>query len=236
MPEVGVIIPAYNEGPRLGKVLEVVTGCPRVSQTVVVDDGSTDNTAAVAGGYPVALVRHGVNRGKGAAFQSGLPQVREMDIVLFLDADLVNLRPDHLDSLVAPLRDCRRAQMSIGTFKKGRWEVDLQQRFFSVLNGQRALSRALVENLPDLSWSRFGVEVLLSRFAAHIRAEINEVLLYGLTHTLKEEKFGLARGFQARVKMYYEALRAAVIWKQMLERGENSSREEPEKTAGEEVS
>lgn len=235
MPKIGVIIPAYNEEPRIGKVLDVVTGSSVVSRTVVVDDGSTDNTAAVAGGYPVILLQHGINRGKGAALQSGLARVKDMDVVVFLDADLVNLREEHLESLVAPLTDSRKVRMVIGTFKKGRWEVDLQQRFFSILNGQRALSRSLVEKLPDLSWSRFGVEVLLSRFAAHIRAEITEVLLYGLTHVLKEEKFGLVRGFQARLKMYYEALRAAVIWKEMLERGESSPCEGLRETAGEKV-
>lgn len=236
MPETGVIIPAYNEGPRIGKVLDVVTRSSQVSRTVVVDDGSTDNTAAVAGDYPVVLLRHKTNRGKGAALQSGLTEIQDMEAVVFLDADLVNLQEEHLESLVAPLGDSRKAQMVIGTFKHGRWEVDLQQHIFSILNGQRALSRSLVEKLPDLSWSRFGVEVLLSRFAARIQATTTEVLLYGLTHVLKEEKFGLARGFQARLKMYYEALRTAVIWKQMLEQGENSSGEAPKETAGEKVS
>jgi glycosyltransferase involved in cell wall biosynthesis len=69
-PDVFVVVPAYNEAPRIGPVLE---GLLEVARTVVVvDDGSRDNTFDVARRYPVWLLRHVVNLGQGAAIQTGI--------------------------------------------------------------------------------------------------------------------------------------------------------------------
>ncbi|MGB9885451.1 MAG: glycosyltransferase family 2 protein [Moorellales bacterium] len=206
---VGVVVPAYNEAPRLGRVLEVLSGATWIRRVVVVNDGSTDPTGWVARRYPVLVLEHGHNLGKGAALQTGLAQMRDMEAVLFLDADLVGLEEKHLRVLVEPLLRRRDLGMVVGTFRGGRWHVDWQQRHFSVLNGQRALSRAFLDLLPDLSWSRWGVEVLLNSFATHRRVPFTEVYLDGLTHVIKEEKFGPIKGFGLRLKMYYEVLRAA---------------------------
>ncbi|MCR4419857.1 MAG: glycosyltransferase family 2 protein [Clostridia bacterium] len=208
---IGAVVPAYNEGPRLGRVLEVLSKVTWLKRVVVVNDGSGDDTGEVARRYPVFLVEHGRNLGKGAALQTGLARLRDMEAVLFLDADLVGLREKHLRVLLEPLLRRRDLGMVVGTFRGGRWHVDLQQRYFSVLNGQRALSRRFLDCLPDLSWSRWGVEVLLNSFAAHAGVPFTEVFLDGLTHVIKEEKFGPLLGFGLRLKMYHEVLRAAGV-------------------------
>lgn len=69
-PDVWVVVPAYNEGRRLAATLDKLLA---VAQTVViVDDGSSDDTAEVARRYPVWLLRHVVNLGAGAAVQTGI--------------------------------------------------------------------------------------------------------------------------------------------------------------------
>ena len=82
-----VILPAYNEGQALPRVLaavfEVVDGSTEV---LVVDDGSSDNTAEAARGYPCRLVQHSCNQGKGAAIQTGIAQARGRYLVV-MDAD-----------------------------------------------------------------------------------------------------------------------------------------------------
>jgi polyprenyl-phospho-N-acetylgalactosaminyl synthase len=65
-----VIIPAFNEGQRLSAVLQGLATHPW--QVVVVDDGSTDETARVAAGAGVIVLRHLINRGQGAALRTGL--------------------------------------------------------------------------------------------------------------------------------------------------------------------
>ena len=69
-PDVFVVVPAYNEAPRIGPVLEKLLEV--ASTVVVVDDGSRDNTFDVARRYPVWLLRHVVNLGQGAAIQTGI--------------------------------------------------------------------------------------------------------------------------------------------------------------------
>ncbi len=65
-----IVVAAYNEAQRLGTTLKALAASYR--HIVVVDDGSQDETAAVARGHGVAVLRHLVNRGQGAALQTGI--------------------------------------------------------------------------------------------------------------------------------------------------------------------
>lgn len=107
-----VIIPAYNEEATIGDVLEAVAAAPFSKQLVMVDDGSSDDTAGAvdrwikrAGssgpGYTVEVIRHGVNRGKGAAIRSGLARA-QCPFTLVQDADL-EYDPGDYPALVGPI-------------------------------------------------------------------------------------------------------------------------------------
>jgi glycosyltransferase involved in cell wall biosynthesis len=80
------LIPAFNEATRLATV---VTGTLAHLPVLVVDDGSTDDTAAVAERAGAAVIRQRPNQGKGAALRAGFQQAMEegYDAVLTLDAD-----------------------------------------------------------------------------------------------------------------------------------------------------
>ncbi|HEX4706488.1 MAG TPA: dolichyl-phosphate beta-glucosyltransferase [Candidatus Udaeobacter sp.] len=97
LPPFTVVIPCYNEAMRIGgtlrSTLDYLAANAPDSELIVVNDGSTDSTAAIArerlAGAPVAarLLENFPNRGKGAAVRSGLLAARE-PIGLFSDADL----------------------------------------------------------------------------------------------------------------------------------------------------
>lgn len=85
-PNLSVVIPAYNEAPALTGVITDLRRALTPAEIVVVDDGSTDDTAAVARDAGVRLVRHDRCRGYGAALRSGTAAARG-DFLLFCDGD-----------------------------------------------------------------------------------------------------------------------------------------------------
>jgi hypothetical protein len=82
-----VVLPAYNEGAALPHVLtELGEYLDETYEVLVVDDGSTDDTADVAERFPVRLVQHPSNRGKGVAIRTGIAEAQGENVVI-MDAD-----------------------------------------------------------------------------------------------------------------------------------------------------
>ncbi len=217
-PETVAIIPAYNEATRISTVLETVLSCSLIDETIVIDDGSIDETAQEAASLPVKLIRLSQNMGKGAALQLGLEEAPYAAYYIFLDADLLYLNHEHIEALLSPLKADTPPSMTIGVFKAGnKNSVNLAQKYFSVLNGQRGLRRDFVEILPELKWSRFGVEVLLTRFAQLAQRTVHYPELEGITHVTKEEKLGFYKGFLYRLQMFQECLYAHFKHRKMID-------------------
>ncbi len=208
-----ILVPAYNEGPRLGPVLDVLCSYPSPKRIIVIDDGSSDSTAEVSGSYPVELVKFDYNRGKGAALQAGIEHAGDSEYWLFIDADLINLQHGHLDALLHTLQNNNELAMTVGVFHGGRTLTDLAHRYFDILNGQRGLRGSFISNLPDLSWSRFGVEIFLSKYAVYRGFAVSKPHLGNLTHHMKEAKYGFAKGFLERLQMYRECLQSLFTWR-----------------------
>ena len=110
-----VIIPAYNEASCIGRVAHEVRS--RFPNVIVVDDGSSDETYEEAKRAATHTLRHVVNRGQGAALQTGIDFAlrRGARYVVTFDADGQH-DPDDIDALLAPLAN-------------GRCEVTLGSRF-----------------------------------------------------------------------------------------------------------
>lgn len=84
---ISVVMPAYNEAGVIGKVLEEVLAIDAVTEVIVVNDGSTDDTAREVQAYPqVKLVSHPYNIGNGAAVKSGIREATG-EFVLLMDGD-----------------------------------------------------------------------------------------------------------------------------------------------------
>lgn len=196
-----VIIPAYNEGARIGRVISAALGAKLVSEVIVVSDGSTDNTADVARSLGVRVVELARNRGKGGAMKAGLAAT-SAEVVAFIDADLVGLTPDHVDELIRPVVS-GEADATLGVFAGGRSSTTLAQRLTPGLSGQRAVRAVLLRDVP-MEDARFGVEVMLNRHLASCGARVKRVVLHGVSQVMKEEKRGGLKGFAARLRMYWE--------------------------------
>jgi glycosyltransferase involved in cell wall biosynthesis len=114
-----VVLPAYNEGAALPHVLDELGEYLDSSyEVLVVDDGSTDDTGDVAKRYPVRLVQHASNRGKGVAIRTGITEAQGENVVI-MDADatypvpaikeMVELLDDH--DLVRGVRESEPESM-----------------------------------------------------------------------------------------------------------------------------
>lgn len=98
---VSVVIPARNEEAAIGRV---IADLPRdlVTEVLVVDGGSTDQTRAVAAAHGARVIRE-PRRGYGRACLTGLEQIdAAADVVVFLDGDYSD-RPAELPQLLAPI-------------------------------------------------------------------------------------------------------------------------------------
>jgi glycosyltransferase involved in cell wall biosynthesis len=83
------VIPAYNAGRFVAGVVEKTSEIIPRSRIIVVDDGSTDNTAEEAQRAGAVVTRHALNQGKGVALHTGILEAAEMgmDFAITLDAD-----------------------------------------------------------------------------------------------------------------------------------------------------
>jgi glycosyltransferase involved in cell wall biosynthesis len=81
-----VIIPAFNEGPAIRQVVVDLLAGARWHEVLVVDDGSSDDTATEAAAAGACVVRHPYNKGNGAAVKTGIRRASGA-YILILDAD-----------------------------------------------------------------------------------------------------------------------------------------------------
>ena len=108
-----IVIAAYNEGEAIGPVLEAIVG--RFAGVLVVDDGSKDDTAAIARASGATVIVHPVNLGQGAALQTGITYALRSgaDFIVTFDADGQH-DADDVPAMIAALRSTG-AEIAIGS-------------------------------------------------------------------------------------------------------------------------
>ncbi|MCA1782595.1 MAG: glycosyltransferase family 2 protein [Dermatophilaceae bacterium] len=178
---VAAVIPAKDEAERIAATIASIQGVAGVDLVIVVDDGSTDDTAGIATTAGAIVVRHPKNRGKSAAMVSGARRVAQEDLgdrldvgrpLLFVDADLEDSAAK-LAPLVPPVI-LGQADLAIANLPRqhapggGRGRVvRLAQRGIRTitgyqalqpLSGQRCITRAAFDAATPLARG-WGVEV-----------------------------------------------------------------------------
>src|SRR3989344_9367616 len=116
--KVFIVIPAFNEEATIGSVVQNLRK-KGYSSIVVVDDGSSDDTLSVAKNNGARVVAHRLNRGQGAALQTGMDYavLEGADIIVTFDADGQH-DPSEIKEMISPIL-------------KGEAEVSLGSRFLS---------------------------------------------------------------------------------------------------------
>ena len=202
--QVAAVVPCKDEADRIAATVAAVASLPSVGRVVVVDDGSTDDTARVAEAAGAEVVRHARNRGKAAALESGVRRVRELEAsdaaahlddagdpgaawpaaLLFVDGDLQETATN-LDVLTTAVLD-GTADMTIATLPAqvtaggGRGlVVGLARRGIQHLTGFRAVQP--LSGMRCLSPAAFEAASPLARGWGVETALTVDVLRAGLT-------------------------------------------------------
>jgi len=181
-------IAAYNEAKYVGSI--VLQTKQYVDEVIVVDDGSTDNTAKVAALAGATVVRHAENRGKGAAIQTILAEARKRnpDALVLLDADAQH-DPNEIPIVIKPISE--GFDLVIGSREAQKDKTPGYRRFGQkvLLQGARLASRTPISdsesgfralsaraiNELELKSQGFGVESEMIACAADKSLKITEV-------------------------------------------------------------
>lgn len=203
-PSVSILVPAFNEGARIGRVLAVLAGHPDVGEVIVIDDCSRDDTAQVAEAAAATapnlrVIRQPVNGGKTRALAAGLAAARGQLIGL-IDADLEGLTRADVTRLITPVA-LGRAAMSISL--RGNAPAPWRWIGLDYISGERVMPRALLQ--PAMAGldrlPRFGFEVHLNRMVLAHRLPIAVVPWPGVQSPIKARKYGLWAGIKGDAGM-----------------------------------
>jgi len=158
---ISIIIPAKNESAGLSSILPALCNLYPEDEIIVVDDGSTDDTATICRSFPVKIVPHNYSKGNGASIKSGA-RVAAGDIFVFMDADGQH-SPDEIPKL-----------------------LDEIAKGYDMVVGSRTLDAhaSIARRIANLFYNRFAtwvsghnVQDLTSGFRA-VRADIFKQFLY----------------------------------------------------------
>lgn len=166
MKKVFIVIPAYNEGKVIASVIASVKK-EGFKNIIVVDDGSSDKTFEEAKKTGVIVLRHILNRGKGAAVKTGIEyaKLKKADVVVTIDADGQH-NPKDIKKLVDALDK--------------KTDVVLGSRFLNKKNKLPLFNRLANFFANFLVWVVYGLYVSDSQsgFRAYSKKALNLIEIY----------------------------------------------------------
>jgi glycosyltransferase involved in cell wall biosynthesis len=177
---IGIVIPALNEAGTIGSVVSLAA---QYGIAIVIDDGSSDATAALSAAAGATVVRHEVNRGYDQALSSGFVRAAEMDCeyVVTLDGDgqhdpaILGRFIESLDrgaDVALGLRD-RRQRLAEHVFA---WIAAAMWGIRDPLCGMKAYRMSLYRDLGHFdSYDSIGTELMI--YAARTRKRIDQIPL-----------------------------------------------------------
>ena len=208
-PKIAAVVPALDEAATIAAVVRALKSAPSVSEVIVVDDGSTDRTAAVARAAGAdQVISLGARSGKGNALRQGIAST-DASVLLFCDADFLGFGPEHAESLIAPVVS-GQAMMCVGLRDRGPFIVAFE-RLLPWIGGERALRREVFESVPPELLSGFRVELALNASCRAKALPVAAVVSWGVSQRRKIQKRGLLRGLWDYFGMLWEMAHVLVV-------------------------
>lgn len=214
------LVPARNEGGKVGLTVGALVEAGIADRIIVIDDKSTDETAKEAAVAGADVIRLEKNLGKGGAVNRGLAVAGPYDIVLLIDADVVETAVEAI-KLLEPIQ-AGKADMAVAVLphKAGtggfglalglsRWLIKRRGGFDTQapLSGQRALTREAAEAATPLS-TDYGLETAMTIDVLRAGLRVAEVPA-AFTHSYTYRD---AAGFKHRGRQFLEILKVMFRW------------------------
>jgi len=183
-----IILPAYSEGKIIKEVISSIKK-EGFNNIIVVDDGSSDNTYQEAKSTGVITISHPINRGKGAATQTGIDAAKLLnaDIIVTMDSDGQH-DPKDIKKLVKPILD-NKADVVIGS---------------RMLNGKdMPQSRIMMNKIANIvTYIFFGIMVSDSQsgLRAYSKKAYNSVYTYMDRYEFESEMLGQIKDANLKIK------------------------------------
>ena len=214
MAHYDVVIPARDEAPTVAGVVAAARAARGVGRVFVIDDGSADATAAEAAraGAIVLSRPPGEPGSKARALALGVA-ASAAPVLVFFDADILGVRPDHFEALAAPVL-AGESWLSCGMIPYGRLRDPLFLRL-PPITGLRAVRREVFEAIPDSRRNGFQIEIMINEVIARRGLPSTIQVLPGLRHRSKVQKVGWRRGLPSHFAMTGEllaCLRFVPLW------------------------
>jgi glycosyltransferase involved in cell wall biosynthesis len=193
--KITAVVSVYNEEKTVKGVVDSLLNCSLVDELIVVNDGSTDNTSKVLNdinaSYSFKNITFEKNRGKSYAMTTGVEQATG-DIIVFVDADLIGFKCEHIKALTLPLVT-NQAKMVIGRRPAKNPKTDITGPMDDWLGGERAVYRKdILPILDKMRETKFGVETLLNLYFKSKTGSNKQTIfvdLNGLVHIRKYKKY-----------------------------------------------
>jgi len=198
--KVSAIIPIFDEEKNIAKLLEFLLGTSIFYEIICVNDGSTDKSLDILKEFKknIKIVNFRKNYGKGHALAGGIKKANG-EIVVFLDADLINLTQKHLKKLILPiLKGEKKAVLGYGTPRRNHFFAS--HPLVQMVTGQRAYEKkSLMPYLGKIAKTRYGVEIFLSSLFP--KEDIVSIPLIKLTHIWKHKKHKPQKAIKQYIQM-----------------------------------
>ena len=206
---VSAVVPARDERATIEGVLRPLLAHSLVDEVIVVDDGSTDGTAVLARRCGATVISLPAPSGKAEAMARGVAAARN-DVIFFCDADVIGLSPEAVTTIVGPVA-CGDYAMFVGIRGRRTYWANRLLRVTPIIGGERALRRALWEQVPRAYKKNFQIEIALNFFAKTNGHRMGFTVVHGPRQVIKERKRGLLRGFAQRLGMIADIV--VVTWR-----------------------
>lgn len=210
MKKISCVIAAYNEGSRIGSVLDAIENHPLIHEIIVVDDGSKDNTSVVvAKRKGVTLITLPQNKGKSFAVVTGIKNASH-DHLFMLDADLIGLRAEDVTRLIQPVLN-DEADITISLRKNSLPIMRLME--LDYVSGERVFRKSLIEeHLPEIEkLPGFAIESFFNRVIINNAHRIKIVKWDNTITPRKSAKVGFVKGVWGDIKMIREILQLVSV-------------------------